>query len=255
VKCDEIRKFADLYIDGEFDDREAALFEEHLASCESCHQEVNALLAFQEALRRKLGPPKMPAAARQRVIDAVFVEAPAANRWSMSLPAVVAASVAMLLIGAMGVYRFWPAQDDVSHIVAESVAVHEVGLPLDFEGDGDKVKGFVAEKTDVPSAPPLVENKNTRLMGIRFARVGNSKAIVYKYLHNGRPISVVQLPRQAAEAAYQPGGGVGADALRVLYNGDRNGHSVTLYESPGFTNAVVGDISAPEMRKLIPTSL
>lgn len=254
MKCDDVRRFADLYIDGEFDAREAALFEEHLASCESCHQEVNALIAFQEALRRKLGPPKMPAAARQRVIDAVFTDAPAANRWSMSLPAVVAASVAMLLVGALGVYRFWPAPDDVSRIVAESVAVHEVGLPLDFEGDGDKVKGYVAERAELASAPPLVEDQNTRLMGIRLARVGNSKAIVYKYLHNGRPISVVQVPRQAAEAAYQPGQ-PGADALRVLYNGDRNGHSVTLYESPGFTNAVVGDIPAPEMRKLIPTSL
>ena len=254
MKCDEVRRFADLYIDGEFDGREAALFEDHLASCESCRQEVNALIAFQEALRRKLGPARMPAGAKQRIIDEVFAGATAASRQSLALPAVVAASVALLLIGALGVYRFWPVQDAVSRIVAESVAVHEVGLPLDFEGDVEKVKGFVAEKADVPSAPPLVEDRNTKLMGIRFARVGNSKAIVYKYLHNGRPISVVQLPRQAAAAAYQPGA-TGTDALRVLYNGDRNGHSVTLYESPGFTNAVVGDISKPEMLKLIPTSL
>jgi len=252
VKCDEIRRFADLYIDGEFDGREAALFEDHMASCESCRQEVNALIAFQDALRRKLGPARMPAGAKQRIIDEVFADAPA-GRQSLALPAVVAASVALLLIGALGVYRFWPVQDDVSRIVAESVAVHEVGLPLDFEGDVEKVKGFVAEKADLPSAPPLVEDQNTKLMGIRFARVGNSKAIVYKYLHHGRPISVVQLPRPAA-AAYQPGE-AGTDALRVLYNGDRNGHSVTLYESPGFTNAVVGDISKPEMLKLIPTSL
>ena len=69
MKCDDVRRFADLYIDGEFDAREAALFEHQLASCESCHQEVNALSAFQEALRQKVGPPRMPAAAKHRGLD------------------------------------------------------------------------------------------------------------------------------------------------------------------------------------------
>ena len=41
----------------------------------------------------------------------------------------------------------------------------------------------------------------------------------------------------------------------VIYNGAQDGHSVTLYDSPGYTNAVVGDITQRELIKLIPTSL
>ena len=35
-RCAEIRQYVGPYVDGEFDERDAALFEDHLAHCSEC---------------------------------------------------------------------------------------------------------------------------------------------------------------------------------------------------------------------------
>jgi len=262
VRCDEARRFAHLYIDGEFDERERALFEEHLADCTSCRAEVNSRIAFQKAVQKKLTPARMPAQARERVLANVQLQAQRANGRFKTAVAVAAAAAAVLGITATVLYSgFWSKPDALSRIVEESVAAHEASLPPEVEGNSESIRGYLekqvelAENTEVDPDPPLKENERTRLIGVRLTRIGKDKALLYRYLHKGRDISVVRLPRHVKQFAHLPRPATGIQKARVLYNGAQNGHSVTLFESPGYTNAVVGDIPQPELLKLIPASL
>jgi anti-sigma factor RsiW len=254
VKCDEVRRFADLFIDGEFDDRESALFEEHLAGCLECRSEVNALMAFQEAVRQKLGPAKMPSDIRERVIAQAYRQAQASSGidW-LGWPMRVAAALAVVVIAGLGVYKLVPTQPgEVARFVEESVAEHEAALPLDVGQDTAKSEKLAAEGPDARGRTlPLREDDSTKLVGIRVTRIGKTKAILYRYLHKGREISVVRWPRDNKESE----AGETAEYTRVVYEGDRDGHPVRLLESPGYSTTVVGDIPRRDLIRLIPTSL
>lgn len=254
MKCEEVRRFADLYIDGEFDERESALFQDHLASCEQCRVEVNALMAFQEALRRKIGPARMPSEVKERIVAAAFQQARSeSSRQWVTWPARVAVTLAVLLVATVGLYNVLPSQqDDVVRFVEESVAEHEAGLPLDMAGDEKGVEGYVARTADSGKLSlPLKEDDSTKLLGVRVTRIGKTRAILYRYLHKGREISVVRWPRINAEPA--PEGS--SEFARVVYEGDRDGHPVRLLESPGYSTTVVGDIPKRDLIRLIPASL
>ena len=256
MKCEEIKRFTGLYLDREFDERETAVFETHLGQCENCHQLVQSQAAFKDALRKKLGPAKSPATVRERIVDQAFSEAfrersPSGRRAWL---AVAASVVVLAAVGALA-YRFLPethGQDEIDLIVEESVTEHEVGLPPEAVGSGEEVAGYVSQKAEVDTTPPLREDESTHLQGVRLTRIGDVRAIHYKYLHRGRRVSVVQIPRKFRDLPSRP---MGRDYARVLFNGAKNGYSVTLFESPGFTNTVISDMPQSDQLRLIPASL
>lgn len=254
MKCDEIRRFAHLYVDREFDEGERVLFEQHLSDCPDCREEVNGLMVFQQALRRRLGKHRMPGEARNRVIESAFGQSKTEKvRWKFYLPAAAAAMLAIVVASALFYDGFAPSGEDVDRLMTESIAAHEASLPPEVAGDNDQIKGYLAEHAEGSVQPPLSENEQTRLVGVRLTRIGNNRALLYRYQHRGRDISVVQLPsRLKAGNLPRP---KGLQAAKVLYSGPRDGHSVTLYESPGYTNAVVGDIPQNDLLKLVPASL
>jgi len=253
VKCEEVRGFTDLYIDGEFDQREAALFQEHLNECEGCRQVVLARQSFVQALRQKLGPPRMPSDASERVRVAVMrtVRARSGAR-SFALPVAVAASALVLVVAAAGWLRNIAPSGEVAEILDESVAVHEAGMPLALETAAvDKIMEFVSSQMDGDkSAPPLTEDDSTRLQGVGLARIGTSKALLFKYLHNGQVVSVVRMQRDQvpADALHPPSKAF----VREVYRGARHGHVVTLYQSPYYTTTVVGDLPERDLVRLVP---
>jgi anti-sigma factor RsiW len=255
VNCEEIQRSAHLYMDSEFDEGERVLFEQHLADCPECREEVNGLMSFQQALRHRLGRHRMPAEARHRVMSTVFGQRkPERARWKFY--ALAAAAAAMVVVVAAGLFqdRLTPSGGEVDRLVTESIAAHEASLPPEVEGNNDQIKGYLARHAQGETQPPLSENEQTRLVGVRLARIGNTRALLYRYLHRGRDISVVQMPNRLKDAANLPRP-TGVQAAKVLYSGPKGGHSVTLYESPGYTNAVIGDIPQNDLLKLVPASL
>jgi hypothetical protein len=227
VKCGEIKRFAHAYIDGEFDASERALLEEHLTQCPSCREDVQGLAAFQRALQKRAAQPPMSSEVRSRLTARV--------RSQLQQPG-------------------WQAPDQLSQIVDESIAAHEASLPPEAQGSNEEIQGYLARHGELIAEPPLRESDKTRLVGVRLTRIGKSKALLYRYLHQGRDISVVQLPKRLPASGDLPR--PGQDSLsRVVYTGARNGHAVTTFESTNNTNTVIGDIPEPELLKLVPASL
>lgn len=253
MKCGEIKRFAHAYIDGEFEGSEKALFEQHLSECESCREDVQGLSVFGKTLRQRAAAPRLAGDARARITARVHAEMHRSSRRFFMVPAAAAASVIMAL-GAFFLYQGWQAPSELSHIVDESIAAHEAALPSEVEGSGEALKGYLASQEELAPEPPLQESAKTRLLGVRLTRIGKDKALLYRYLHDGRNISVVQLPRTLPAGA-ELARPVAREPARVLFTGARNGHAVTTFESPRYTNTVIGDISEPELLKLVPASL
>jgi len=262
VKCDETRRVADLYLDCEFEERERVQVEAHLAECEECRDLFRARQAFGEALRRKLTPHRVPAEARRRLtaaaMDASRTRAFFPHRLLSPIP-MAAAAVLLVALVTGGVFLLRPSQDEqLGKLVDEAIATHEAFLPPEIVGSAEQIRGFLARQGEADAAPPLKEDGATRLVGARLVRVGNVPAIHYRYLHRGRDVSVVQLPHRFARTLRRAGDALpraDVQQARVLLNEARDGHSVTLYDAPGFTNTVVGDVPQNELLKLIPASL
>ena len=254
MKCEEIMRFASLYLDGEFDDSERALFEQHLSECSSCKEDVNGLLVFQTAFRKRAGQIRMPEETRARMTALVHERAGASARRNRFILAASAAAAIVLVVGGILLYQPWAATDPLARLVDESIAAHEASLPPEVQGDGETIRGYLARHDEGPVEPPLQEDDKTQLVGVRLTRFGKDRAILYRYLHQGRDISVLQVPRRLSHADALPRPSQ-RETSRVVYRGARNGHNVTTFESPRYTNTVVGDIPEPDMLRLVPASL
>jgi anti-sigma factor RsiW len=97
---DEIQQF----LDGRLPDERRAALEEHLAACESCRREREAISAVRAAARRALGPREVPPEFSQAIHRALDRETPAAPtpvrfRARLVLAAgLLAAALAVILI-------------------------------------------------------------------------------------------------------------------------------------------------------------
>ena len=54
MNCNDVKKFAYSYLDGEFDSRDRGEFEAHVAQCRPCHQAVGCDAAYRSVVREKL---------------------------------------------------------------------------------------------------------------------------------------------------------------------------------------------------------
>lgn len=255
MKCDEAKRFAHLYVDGEFDERESARVEEHLSGCEACRIEVQSLRDFKQTFVARMNPPTMPADSRERILAAMHApttQTSTVRRWI--LPAAVAVSIVAALAVAKSVQTPTESGDRrLTDLVEESVAAHEAELPLEAEGSEDEIRGFVAKAVHLDAPPPLMESGDTRLLGVRLTHVGPSPAVLYKYKHLNRSLSVLRVPRTKnladMDLVKKP------SPVHFLFDGAQKGYTVTAFESPEFTHTVVSDIPTTEVRKLIPASL
>ncbi len=135
MNCSEVLRYVDVYVDGEFDDNEAARFEGHLDGCRQCSAVVAAEHQFRNTLKTKLPPVGAPDDLRQRIVaqlDGAWVgghvrdgaDVPWSDRrasrgrdgWpEWAVPLAVAAAIAVAIAGTyVGVGTFDPGIDAVS---------------------------------------------------------------------------------------------------------------------------------------------
>lgn len=257
MRCDEVRRFAPFYLDGEFDDSEAARFQEHMEGCESCRREVRALRSFGEAFRARMNPPSMPTEVRRRIELAVLTsQGSGSRRWWLLAGSGGAAAILVAVVTwwAVGGSQGESAGRPFVELAQEAVLEHQAEIPMEVEGDETAVRSFLANKAPEQPPAPLAESKDTQLIGVRLTRVGANPAVLYKYRHQNRPLSVVQV-RQHALGRYTPDRLPEVGPIRVVYDGTQGGYNVTLFEGRGYTHTVVSDMPNAEVRKLIPASL
>jgi Putative zinc-finger len=120
MKCDKTTELLDEYIDDLLSPEQRSLIQAHLSSCESCRQELGALLSLREALRKlPVRPP--PAGFAERILRTAKRDY---NRRHMGVFASGAAAAGLLIMLVAGVMQM-TSQDAVR---TDVIAVQMVEL-------------------------------------------------------------------------------------------------------------------------------
>ena len=273
MQCSEVRKFVYVYLDGEFEPRECADFERHVADCAGCREEVELERSFHGLLRERLDRPTAPPALRARILADIDQEesrdAGLATRirqlpaaWK-ALPALAAAALVLVMLWPRGPVGLAPSptaaiaeqdgsveEEPLDGLVAEAVAVHEVGLPDEVSGDGEAIGRFVERNVSFQAAAPWPDSPTTRLMGARRVRVGTRPAVAFSYRHHGRRVTVVQFPDRLVRSR--------APFRRATFTGvgKTSPYSVTVVRDAErrLYHSVVGDVEDTDLPDLVPAS-
>ena len=138
-ECADVDRFADAYVDGEFEAPERALLESHLDGCAACRTGLGRITALKALLRARVGSgPLAPEALRDkirsRLDDAERQErirfVPAGFEWKKAFwPLLFGAAGA----GALSLcYTFLVPQRSDRWVVGDAAAMHDRALPLEI---------------------------------------------------------------------------------------------------------------------------
>ena len=130
MKCTEVRRLLNPYVDGELELQSALAVEEHLQECPRCRAAITGVEALRTAISRACGPATAPMRLRNAV-QAQFADATAPQQAaSPSLGAWLAAApgiVALLIVGWLALAQPWNARSDAATAQQTRVVYHLAG--------------------------------------------------------------------------------------------------------------------------------
>ena len=255
MSCGDVHKLVHPYLDGEFEEGDRALLEEHLAGCDGCRRLVAFESSFKHGLKARLKRPAAPPALRQRVLSALdradaAGDGPVPRLWRRAMPvaAVLAAAA------AVAVFLGTPARNaaDGAPLVEDAIRAHEKNYPIEVSGNEEKVKVFFAGRVPVPVRPPHLGHPGAALVGARHGHLRGRDAaqIVYQVDSSSMTVTIFDA------------GGLRLDSLprsrRVgthhLYTGTARGYNVVLYEDRGVGYVFTSDLDEDRMVDLVSAS-
>lgn len=118
MNCQDVQKFAFTYLDGEFDSRERAEFEEHLRLCQTCRQQISRDALFKDMSARHLGlaatakaPHVCPKALRARVCAGLDESERRRRSQAIAVPVALAATIGLAFVSWQVIPGDTPASD------------------------------------------------------------------------------------------------------------------------------------------------
>jgi anti-sigma factor RsiW len=257
MECPEVDRLADLSLDGETELAEQAEIERHLIACSTCRCKHQSRAWFHNNLRQKLQQSSdelvAPISLKDQIATQLRVEdrcAPAALRWSRTVPATLA-------LGTMVVLS-WSMTSGSTLDLEEPVAHHSRNLPPEVRArDGEKLQQLFKRNLRYPVRVPRLQ-KNDRgaatvqLVGGRLSNIKNHEAAYIMYDDRGARISLfaypidgrVNLPRDFQERR------VGGRSMMV---GKHRGYNVVAWESGDVLYSLVSDVDPTELVQLAST--
>jgi anti-sigma factor RsiW len=199
AECRQTESFLDAYVDGEFDAREAAELEAHLAGCADCSAKARRQESYKAALRRAGGsctaPARLRDAVRARLDDPSSLEEsgldddapprPARARWwsgtrGIAVAAAAAGAAVWFAVGGLSRPVFVGSRP-TQRIVEDGVALHARTLPLDFvASDASAVQRWLQGKLDFGVRVPAFRQA-AALQGVRLSTVRARQAAAVAY--------------------------------------------------------------------------
>lgn len=285
MKCAEVTKFVYVYLDGEFEPRECAEFEEHVRGCAPCREVVAFEQSFHGLLRSRIERPTAPAHLRERVLAALDreeAENGSIGAWftrlplrAKALPALAAAALAVVLlwpraqpgtaaiggeptdIAAAGIltrssHTALPGaaraddESEIGDLMTQAVAVHEVALPSEVEGDTGQIERFAASHAPFGARPPFVDRPGLHLVGARQTQLSGQPAVLYTYQYKGKRLTVAQFADDETGSRFR----------RAMFTDRRGPYNIVLLRDRerGVTHSVVGDVDENDLLQLVPAS-
>ena len=208
MRCDEIRPRLDAYVDGELDEAERALFDDHLADCPECGPEVAALETLRAEIRQHAPAYRAPPALRSQIRTTLRREAVASARSTMTAPGWLAYAASILIAVAVGSGGTWliggeRQQDTIADEVVDS---HLRSLLADHltdvaSSDRHTVKPWFAGRTEL--SPPGVDlaAEGFPLVGGRLDLIQGKPVPALVYRAGKHVINVFVLPAGAGDHA------------------------------------------------------
>lgn len=259
MDCSELERSIDAYLDGEFDVRERAEAEAHLARCPRCRVLAEAQARIRTAVRARLReamtPPsqagRAPAALRTRVEDAL-----ARRRRPLWRRALSPLPVATMVACAAGALLVVVARGGDDALVEEAVRSHHRGLPLEVMaasvGEGS-IPAWFAGKLDFNPSPPTFRADGVHVLGARLWHLRELPAAYIRY----------ELPRGQAAGLFivdDPGRRFG-DAGREMPAGptvvrlvNARGYNVAVWRENEIVYSLVSNLDETALFDLVRTA-
>jgi anti-sigma factor RsiW len=258
MDCTELERSVDAYLDGEFDVRERAEADAHLASCPRCdaltarHARVRD--GLRAALRSAMGPDspagRAPPALRDRVSLALAKERKPLLRRILS--PVPLGAIAACAAGALVVLVSHAGSDA---LVDEAVRKHNRDLPLEVTAasiGAESIPGWFAGKLDFRPAPPRFEGPGVRVVGARLSHLREWPAAYIRYeLPRGQAgLFIVDDPDGRFAAA---GHEVRVGGRTVRFAAAR-GYNVAVWRQDEIVYSLVSDLDESALVQLVRTA-
>lgn len=258
MDCGELERAIDAYLDGEFDARERAEADAHLAKCERCRALADTQARIRSAIRARLreamAPPatagRAPAALRTRIEDAL-----AQSRrplWRRALSPLPLGALAACAAGVLVVLLTHGGGDP---LVEEVVRNHHRGLPLEViaasVGEAS-IPAWFADKLDFNPAPPRFRADGVHVLGARLSHLRERDAAYIRYeLPRGQAgLFIVDDPgRRFGETGREVR--LGPQVVRVL---NARGYNVAVWRENEIVYSLVSDLDETALFELVRTA-
>jgi len=255
MNCQDVAKFVQVYLDGEFDQRDRTDFEGHLKGCPGCQRQVDYERRFKEAVRARIPRETAPAELRERLASSLQAVprrplVPKLLMWS-SIPA----AAALVLV----VTFTWTVTSGFTPLVEEAVDRHSSQPPVDLRSADDaEVEGWFKSKVNFNVALPRFSGGALHLVGARLSQLGERQAALVRYQQGTRSYSLFVFT--------DPGGPMTDSdgpfkvqrcqkvAKKKLCLAEKRGYTVVVWRSHGLAYSLVGDLPAPQMLEVLSAS-
>ncbi len=247
--CQEIRKYLEVYLDGEFDDEDRHEVEAHLTNCLACQSHATYERRFREAVRARIPKLQIPEELQDRIIITTDKYCtswtwPKRLAWG-SVPAV--ATVALVLSFT------WTVTSGFSPLVEAAVERHSYDQPVEVNSsDTDVVESWFKSKVRFHVALPRSTPSQFLLVGGRLSSLVDRQAALVRYRNGLHDFSLFVFA--------DPGGDIDGNMCQKIRShnlclSEKNGYTVALWRSHGLAYSMVGESPPTEMLSVLQAML
>lgn len=237
MKCQDVEKYLQAYIDGEFSGMEESEIEQHFKFCPVCQKRVSFQTWLKKGVKQSIPSVKAPRRLHAEINHMLKKERRRATPTYIKLAPAFA--ILLVFLGAF----FMPRIQISEPIVSATIDKHMKKLPLDVQSDNQtEVKRYLQEKTAFPVRIPRFTSRTVRLIGGRVTSIENRVAIYMAYDSGGRRYSMMVRPSVESENALNlPNSILRTINKRRFAVLKRNGFNVVLWHANQMLYSFVSD--------------
>ncbi|MBW2704126.1 MAG: zf-HC2 domain-containing protein [Deltaproteobacteria bacterium] len=244
MDCQEVRKFLQVYVDGEFDEDDRRDLEAHLAQCPDCRAQADYERRFREAIRARMPRQVAPAALREKLQQKLEKER------SPSLPRrLVLSSIPAAALLALVATFTWTLTSGFSPLVDEAISRHSSTPPIEVNSsDSEEVEGWFRAKVNFRVALPRIPRPRFSLVGARLSHLAERQAALVRYSRGARLFSLFVVSDKGEEL---DGEHCKQIRQRKYCTTERRGYTVITWRAHGLLYSLVGDSSEQELFEML----